>query len=100
MVGVIDGVGLGSFDVDVCVVKLGVITKKLGQGVIYPKQLVVPTRTGCDSEGRLEMANGLLLLSLLSTYYAKKSMKLTDQLFTSFLRGEIDCAGCGALCCV
>jgi hypothetical protein len=39
---------------------------------------------GCGSDGRLEMENRFLLLSLGSFYLAKNLKKLTDEVFLAF----------------
>ena len=77
---------LGSFDVTVCVVKIVFTEKELGEGVMIPKQRLFPVGGDCDSDGCLEMANGLLSSqsALGLTYLAKNTVRSTDPKVLAF----------------
>ena len=54
----VDRVRLGAFDVSVCVVEFLVTEKQLRQGVMIPKQEIVPVECGRDPEGCLVVGTG------------------------------------------
>ena len=53
-------VRLSASNVSVCVAELVFAKKQLRQGVVDPKQVIVPVERGCDPEGYLEVVDGLL----------------------------------------
>src|ERR1700753_1970625 len=73
------------------IVKFVFIAIQLGQGEMNPTQLNIPVESGCNSEGRLEMANRLLPLVLGIIYLAKKPMRYADLKFLPFLGEELNC---------
>ena len=54
------------------------------------KQLIVPVKGGCSSEGYLEMVNSLLRLALGAIYTAKDVVTSGDLKLLAFLREETD----------
>ena len=54
---------------------------------------MVPTERGRNSDGFLEMMNGLLFVPLGVIYPAENTMRLADPVLIAFLRDETDCAG-------
>ena len=62
-----------------------------------PKQLTDHVERGCNSEGYLEMVNGLLILALGVVYISKNTVNETDPKLIVFLREETDRTGCGFL---
>ena len=83
-----------------CIVEPAFIAKQPRQGVVDPKQLLVPAEARCNPEGRLVMANRLLPLGFVGTYNAKNPMRLTDPVFFTLLREELNCTKCGFFCSV
>jgi hypothetical protein len=65
---VVNGMRLGLFDVDLCFAEPALVRTQDRKGMINPKQLIVPIGVGCDSEGRLEMVDGLLSFALETVY--------------------------------
>ena len=53
MIGVIDRVRLGAFDLNMSIIDPVFIVKQCRQGAMDPKQLGVPVESGRDPEGRL-----------------------------------------------
>lgn len=82
----------------VCLVEFFFLEKEAGQ--VEMKVTQVASTGGSDSKGRLEMANGLIFLFPALIYMAKNLMKAAEKEFLTFLRDEIDSAGCDVLCSV
>ena len=95
LVCVVNRVRLGAIDVSLCVVEPAFVEKQPSQGMVDPKQAILPAERGCDSEGYLVMVNGLPRLALGLIYIAKRVMRLAEQKLMICLREEINCAGCG-----
>ena len=60
---------------------------------MIPKQFVVPVEGGCDSDGRLQMLNGILSLALDPMNIAEKTMRKTDPVFSALVQKEFECVG-------
>ena len=58
------------------------------QGVMNPKELMVPVERGPDSEGCLEMVCGFLCLALGTIYVAEDTVGLTELKFLAFVWEE------------
>lgn len=95
---IVDCVGLDTFNVSACVVEAVLPGKQLCQGVVNPKQFIVPVERGCISEGYFEMVNGLLRLPLGAIYIAKNTVTLADLKLFAFLWDETNRTGCGLFC--
>ena len=83
-VSVVDRVRLSPFNVSMCIIEPVFVEKQQRQPVMNPKQGLVPVERRCDSEGRLEMVNGLLPLALGTIYLAKNTMRFADQKLFAF----------------
>ena len=75
-------VQLGLFDVSECIVNLVFLEVQKRQEVMSQKRLIVPFEAGPVIKDRLEMVNGLLSFTLVTTYIAKSEMRFTDQIFS------------------
>ena len=95
---IIDRVRLGLFDVSECIVKLVFLEVQKRQEVMSQKRLIVPFEAGPVIKDRLEMVNGLLSFTLVTTYIAKSEMRFTDQIFFAFLWEKLKCAGHDLFC--
>ena len=94
---VVDRVRLGVFDVGVCIVKPVLIKKRSCQGEMNPKQEIGPAKRRRYSEGYPETVNSRLCITLGTVYNAKDEVTSADGEPFTFLREEIDCAGCNFL---
>ena len=81
----IDRVRLGVFSTAMGVVESLFGEKQLRQGVIDPKQQIVPVGRGSDPEGCLEVLDRLLGLTLGVIYETKEVVRLTDQELIAFV---------------
>ena len=97
VVGAVDRVRLGLFNVSLCVVEPAFAEKQHRQGTMNPKQEIVLIEKGRNSENDLEMVNRLLRLALGSIYHAKNTMRFVDQNLFAFWE-ETDRAGCSFFC--
>jgi len=98
MVCAIGCVQLGAFDVSICIIKPTSVEKKPRQGIINPKQVVVPVERGRNSKGHLEMVDGLLSLALGSVYISENTMRFVDAILLACLWEETDCTGYSLFC--
>lgn len=91
-------VRLGAFDVNICIIESASVEKKPRQGIINPKQAVVPIERGRDSKGHFEMVDGLLSLALGSVNFSENTMRFADAILLACLWEETDFTGYGFLC--
>ena len=73
---------------DVSVVEPLFAEKQVCQVVIIPKQEIKPVGRGCDPDGCLVVADGLLRLALGTTYTAKEVVTVTDRKLITCVREE------------
>jgi hypothetical protein len=59
------------------------------------KQLVLKVESGRDSEGCLEMVNGILSVDLGVIYSSESPVKLAEKKFLAFTWEETNCTDCG-----
>ena len=98
IVGGIDRVRFGAFDVSMRVVEPLFAEKQLRQRMINPKQEMAPAERGRDPEGRLVVVDRLLRLAPRTSYVPKDMVTFTDQKLIPFVREEINCSECGFFC--
>ena len=83
IVGAIDRVRFGAFDVNVRIVEPAFVTKQPRQVVMNLKQHTVPVGRGRDFEGHLVLVNSFLRLALGSVYIAEDEEAPTNQIVFS-----------------